>query len=136
MVELEVLLFDSVVMVGNSDTLNEDGTITETPLNELAPENATLAQEQLAWLQERMASSTADYVRYPPPPLPPLLKRLSLDTAGFVHCRCSLLEAVLAREKHDGRSTCAARQFVHFLSHQISIWQYVSTYHHTLPLAG
>jgi predicted amidophosphoribosyltransferase len=28
-VELEVLLFDSVIMTGNSDTINADGTITE-----------------------------------------------------------------------------------------------------------
>lgn len=61
-VELEFLLFDSVIMVGNNAVLNEDGTETPLPLNELQPANTSLAEEQLTWLTQRMASSTADYL--------------------------------------------------------------------------
>jgi len=63
-VELEVLLFDSVVMVGNSDLYNEDGTVTELKLNDprLKPVDPALAQEQLEWLTARMKASTADYL--------------------------------------------------------------------------
>jgi hypothetical protein len=61
-VELEVLLFDSVVMMGSTDTINEDGTITEVPLSELREQNTPLATEQLEWLTGRMENSTADYL--------------------------------------------------------------------------
>lgn len=49
-------------MVGNNAVLNEDGTETPLPLNELQPANTSLAEEQLTWLTQRMASSTADYL--------------------------------------------------------------------------
>jgi len=62
MVELEVLLFDSVIMVGNTDQVNDDGTVTEVSLSEVQPQDASLAAEQLAWLTERMEKSTADYL--------------------------------------------------------------------------
>jgi hypothetical protein len=62
-VELEVLLFDSVVMVGNFDhRINDDGTTTEVPLSELQMQNNSLAEEQLKWLTGRMENSTADYL--------------------------------------------------------------------------
>jgi len=61
-VELEVLLFDSVIMTGNTGTLHANGTITEKPLNELKSENETLQQEQMDWLESRMSTSTADYL--------------------------------------------------------------------------
>ena len=61
-VELEVLLFDSVIMTGNTGTLHANGTITELPLNKLRPDNETLAQEQMDWLEQRMSTSTADYL--------------------------------------------------------------------------
>jgi hypothetical protein len=63
-VELEVLLFDSVLMVGNTDIYDEDGNeIGEVPLSE-APGSADPANaaQQLAWLEDRMAKSTADYL--------------------------------------------------------------------------
>jgi hypothetical protein len=61
-VELEMLLFDSVVMVGNTDTVHANGSVTEVPLSHLHEQNDSLATEQLAWLKERIESSTADYL--------------------------------------------------------------------------
>lgn len=62
-VQIEVLLFDSVLMVGNSDQINEDGSLTELRGDQLprAPD-PKLAAEQMSWLEERMSSSTADYL--------------------------------------------------------------------------
>ena len=61
---LQVLLFDSVIMVGNTDTMNEDGTLTTAKLSSpsVRARNASLAQEQLDWLVGRMETSTADYL--------------------------------------------------------------------------
>ena len=61
-VELEVLLFDSVVMVGNTDTYHADGTVTEAPLSEMVQQTDPAAAEQLKWLTQRMEASTADYL--------------------------------------------------------------------------
>ena len=61
-VELEVLLFDSVVMVGNTDVFNPDGTVSEVPLSALEDQDTPLARQQLQWLTERVANSTADYL--------------------------------------------------------------------------
>ena len=63
-VELEVLLFDSVVMLGNTDVLQPDGSFKELKLSQLPPQgqDTPLAQEQLAWLKGRMENSTADYL--------------------------------------------------------------------------
>ena len=58
----KVLLFDSVVMTGNTGTLHANGTITELPLDQLTPANETLKQEQMDWLEHRMSTSTADYL--------------------------------------------------------------------------
>ena len=61
-VELEVLLFDSCVMAGNSDVINEDGSVTELKLSQLpGPPDPALANEQLEWIEERMKASTADF---------------------------------------------------------------------------
>ena len=49
-------------LAGNTDKLNDDGTITEVPLAELQQQTDPLATEQLAWLTSRLASSTADYL--------------------------------------------------------------------------
>jgi hypothetical protein len=58
-IELEVLMYDSVVMCGNFLEDEGEGHL----LSELTgPANATLAKEQLAWLTKRMAASTADYL--------------------------------------------------------------------------
>ena len=58
-IELEVLMYDSVVMCGNFLEDEGEGHL----LSELrGPANATLAKEQLAWLTKRMAASTADYL--------------------------------------------------------------------------
>ena len=62
-VELETLLFDSCVMVGNSDVVNEDGSVTELKLSQLpGPPDPDMAAAQFEWLEERMNSSTADYL--------------------------------------------------------------------------
>jgi len=62
-IELEYLLFDSVLMAGNSDHLNADGTITQLKGSELpGPSDPNLAAEQTAWLVDRMEHSTADYL--------------------------------------------------------------------------
>ena len=62
-VELEVLLFDSCVMVGNSDVVNEDGSVTELKLSELpGPPDPAMAAEQLQWLEHKMSTSTSDYL--------------------------------------------------------------------------
>lgn len=64
-IEFEVLLFDSVIGVGNSDVLLEDGTFLELNGDQLpgpAPADAPTAAAQWAWLEGRMASSTADYL--------------------------------------------------------------------------
>jgi hypothetical protein len=61
-VELEVLLFDSVIMAGNSDVLHANGSITEVPLHMLQQQTDPLALAQLDWLTDRLASSTADYL--------------------------------------------------------------------------
>jgi len=61
-VELEVLLFDSVVMLGNTDVQRADGAFEELKLSALPPRDTTLAAEQLAWLTGRLQTSTADYL--------------------------------------------------------------------------
>jgi len=61
-VELEFLLYDTVIMAGNADVLLENGTVKELKMSELtgpAPEHKDLAAEQMAWLEERMGNSTA-----------------------------------------------------------------------------
>jgi hypothetical protein len=70
-VELETLLFEICVMVGNSDVVNADGSATELKLLQLpGPPDPAMAAAQFAWLEERMGSSTADYLwETPPPPL-------------------------------------------------------------------
>merc|ERR1712054_190505 len=50
-------------MVGNSDRINADGSVTELTGDQLpGPADASLAAEQMAWLEQRMSSSTADYL--------------------------------------------------------------------------
>ncbi len=63
-VELEILLFDSVLMVGNTDVYDDDGNLVdELPLSELkGPPDPASAAKQLEWLEERMNASTADYL--------------------------------------------------------------------------
>eukprot|EP01047_Picozoa_sp_COSAG01_P038264 COSAG01_NODE_3096_length_6591_cov_5.863986_1_plen_243_part_00 len=59
-VELEILLFDSCVMMGNTDVYDAAGNLVEElPLSELkGPPDAALAAKQQAWLEARMNSST------------------------------------------------------------------------------
>lgn len=62
-VELEVLLFDTVLMVGNTDIYYDNGTVYERPLSELpGPLDPVAAAGQLEWLKARMSASTADYL--------------------------------------------------------------------------
>lgn len=62
-VELETLLFDSVIGLGNSDVVQEDGTVLELNGDELpGPDDIPTAEAQWEWLEGRMNSSTADYL--------------------------------------------------------------------------
>jgi hypothetical protein len=62
-VELETLLFDSVIGLGNSDKILEDGTVIELKGDELpGPDDPPTAEAQWKWLEGRMNSSTADYL--------------------------------------------------------------------------
>lgn len=63
-VELEILLFDSVIMVGNTDIYDDAGNqIDELSLSELkGPPDPASHAKQLAWLEDRMKKSTADYL--------------------------------------------------------------------------
>eukprot|EP00937_MAST-01D_sp_MAST-1D-sp2_P001000 g1000.t1 len=62
-VQIETLLFDSVIMCGDSDVLHANGSVTELKGAELpGPADPSLAAAQLAWLTERMSHSTADYL--------------------------------------------------------------------------
>lgn len=62
-VEFEVLLFDSVIGLGNSDVVLEDGTVHELNGDELpGPSDPPAAEKQWEWLEARMAASTADYL--------------------------------------------------------------------------
>jgi hypothetical protein len=62
-VELETLLFDSVIGLGNSDKILEDGTVIELNGDELpGPDDPPSAEAQWEWLEGRMNSSTADYL--------------------------------------------------------------------------
>ena len=57
-VELEVLLFDSVIMTGNTGTLHANGTITEKPLNELKYESLShrrfVDSRTLIWVPQHL----------------------------------------------------------------------------------
>eukprot|EP00038_Savillea_parva_P008042 m.174280 g.174280 ORF g.174280 m.174280 type:complete len:460 (-) comp13812_c0_seq1:274-1653(-) len=62
-VTLEILLFDSVIGLGNSDRTLPDGTVIELPGDALeGPDDPPAADAQWAWLEGRMANSTADYL--------------------------------------------------------------------------
>eukprot|EP01045_Picozoa_sp_COSAG04_P002798 COSAG04_NODE_107_length_25959_cov_6.617865_3_plen_369_part_00 len=62
-VELETLLFDSVIGLGNSDVWLEDGTLVELNGDELpGPDDPPTAAAMFEWLEKRMAASTADYL--------------------------------------------------------------------------
>ena len=63
-VELEFLLFDTVIMAGDADVLDEEGrVIAERRLSQLpGPADPVLAAEQLSWLEGRLNSSSADYL--------------------------------------------------------------------------
>ena len=65
-VELETLLFDSVVMCGSSVRgkvfLGQDGQVSDEPADMEPAPDSPLAVAQLAWLEERMRTSTADYL--------------------------------------------------------------------------
>jgi len=62
-IELEILLIDTVIMVGNSDVLHQNGSVSQLSASELpgSPDPA-LAAQQTAWLEQRMRESTADYL--------------------------------------------------------------------------
>ena len=60
---LEVLLFDSVIGLGNSDVVLEDGSLHELNGDELpGPTDPPAAGKMFEWLEARMAASTADYL--------------------------------------------------------------------------
>ena len=63
-VELETLLYDSCIMAGSADVYNEDGSLShELPLSQLpGPPDPDMAAAQLQWLEQRMSTSTADYL--------------------------------------------------------------------------
>jgi tartrate-resistant acid phosphatase type 5 len=62
-VEFEVLLFDSVIGLGNSDVTLEDGSVHELNGDELpGPSDPPRAEKQWEWLEARMKASTADYL--------------------------------------------------------------------------
>lgn len=50
-------------MVGSTDVVNDDGSVTELKLSEVpGPPDPTMAAEQLRWLEHMMSASTADYL--------------------------------------------------------------------------
>ena len=60
---LEVLLFDSVIGLGNSDVVLADGSSRELSGDELpGPSDPPAAGKMFEWLEARMAASTADYL--------------------------------------------------------------------------
>lgn len=61
--ELEILFFDSVIGLGNSDAIGADGEMIELKGHELpGPADPPAAAKQWAWLEQRLAASTADYL--------------------------------------------------------------------------
>ena len=62
-IEFEVLLFDTVLGLGNSDVVLADGTMHELRGDELpGPDDPHTAEQQWEWLEGRINSSTADYL--------------------------------------------------------------------------